>query len=43
MMQTGDFAPLVGYQRLGRDATFSIPTPDNYLPLLYVLATKATT
>ena len=40
MMQTGEFAPLINYQKLGRDAALSIPTPDHYLPLLYVLATK---
>ena len=33
------FAPLIDYEELGRDATLSIPTPDHYLPLLYVLAT----
>ena len=33
-----DFAPLVSYQSLGRDAMLSAPTPDHYLPLLYVLA-----
>ena len=33
-----DFAPLVNYQSLGRDAMLSAPTPDHYLPLLYVLA-----
>jgi len=33
----GDHAPLVDYERLGRDAALSIPTPDHYLPLLYVL------
>ena len=32
--------PLVAYEKLGRDATLSIPTPDHYLPLLYVLATR---
>jgi 4,5-DOPA dioxygenase extradiol len=25
---------------LGRDAMLSVPTPDHYLPLLYVLALK---
>ena len=39
MMQTGEFAPLINYEKLGRDAALSIPTPDHYLPLLYVLAT----
>jgi 4,5-DOPA dioxygenase extradiol len=37
VMQTGDFGPLVNYESLGRDALLSIPTPDHYLPLLYVL------
>lgn len=33
-----DFAPLMNYESLGRDAILSAPTPDHYLPLLYVLA-----
>jgi len=33
----GDFAPLVAYESLGRDAMLSIPTPEHYLPLLYVI------
>ena len=37
-MLAGDHAPLVGYEELGRDAMLSAPTPDHYLPLLYVLA-----
>lgn len=40
MMQTGEFAPLINYEKLGRDAALSIPTPDHYLPLLYVLAAR---
>ncbi|MBX3289226.1 MAG: 4,5-DOPA dioxygenase extradiol [Acidobacteria bacterium] len=35
---SGDHAPLINYQALGRDAKLSAPTPDHYLPLLYVLA-----
>jgi 4,5-DOPA dioxygenase extradiol len=34
----GEFKPLIDYERLGEDAALSIPTPDHYLPLLYVLA-----
>jgi 4,5-DOPA dioxygenase extradiol len=40
LMATGEFAPLVDYESLGRDAVLSIPTPDHYLPLLYVLGTR---
>jgi 4,5-DOPA dioxygenase extradiol len=39
-MLAGDFAPLVNYDTLGPDAALSIPTPEHYLPLLYVLATR---
>lgn len=37
---SGDDAPLVAYQKMGRDALMSIPTPDHYLPLLYIMATR---
>ena len=40
MMSIGEFNPLIEYETLGRDAMLSIPTPDHYLPLLYVLGTK---
>jgi 4,5-DOPA dioxygenase extradiol len=33
----GDHTPLVDYESLGSDAVLSAPTPDHYLPLLYVL------
>lgn len=38
MILAGDLKPLVNYETLGKDAVLSIPTPDHYLPLLYVLA-----
>jgi len=37
LMLAGDFESLVDYESLGPDAALSIPTPDHYLPLLYVL------
>jgi len=40
LMVEGDFAPLVDYESLGRDAVLSVPTPEHYLPLLYVLAMR---
>jgi 4,5-DOPA dioxygenase extradiol len=39
-MVNGEFDPLINYENLGRDALLAIPTPDHYLPLLYVLGTK---
>lgn len=39
-MLAGDYQPLMEYERLGRDAELSIPTPEHYLPLLYVLGSQ---
>ena len=36
-IETANFTPLIGYEKLGHDAMLSAPTPDHYLPLLYVL------
>lgn len=40
LMQLGDHDPLIGYESLGRDAQLSVPTPEHYLPLLYVLGAQ---
>jgi 4,5-DOPA dioxygenase extradiol len=36
----GNEAPFIAYNQLGRDAMLSIPTPEHYLPLLYVLGLR---
>ncbi|HET6489571.1 MAG TPA: 4,5-DOPA dioxygenase extradiol [Syntrophales bacterium] len=40
LMLKGDDTLLIDYEKLGRDAMLSIPTPDHYLPLLYVLGLR---
>ena len=39
-MSSRNHEPLIGYEALGRDAQLSAPTPDHYLPLLYVLGAQ---
>ena len=38
LLRAGDHGPLIEYETLGGDAILSVPTPDHYLPLLYVIA-----
>lgn len=40
MMVAGEYNPLIDYERLGPNAQLSIPTPDHYLPMLYVLGIR---
>ena len=37
LITAGDHMPLVNYGSLGKDAMLSAPTPDHYLPLIYIL------
>jgi 4,5-DOPA dioxygenase extradiol len=39
-LESGEYVPLINYETLGSDAMLSIPTPDHYLPLLYVIGTR---
>jgi 4,5-DOPA dioxygenase extradiol len=40
LLLAGETRPLIEYETLGREALLSIPTPDHYLPLLYVIGTR---
>jgi 4,5-DOPA dioxygenase extradiol len=40
LMLAREDRPLIAYESMGSDAMLSIPTPEHYLPLLYVLALR---
>ena len=40
LLLSGNDTQLIDYEMLGRDAILSAPTPDHYLPLLYVIAQR---
>ncbi|MFZ4648422.1 MAG: 4,5-DOPA dioxygenase extradiol [Patescibacteria group bacterium] len=37
-IESGEHEPLINYSHLGVDSKLAIPTPEHYLPLLYILA-----
>ena len=40
LIKAGEFTGLVAYETLGEDAALAVPTPEHYMPLLYVLAQR---
>jgi len=41
LIDSGEHAPLIDYATLGADARLCVPTPEHYLPLLYVLGASS--
>jgi len=41
LLEARDYSPLQHYETLGRQALLAIPTPEHYLPLLYVLGASS--
>jgi 4,5-DOPA dioxygenase extradiol len=40
MLIQGDFKSLINYHNFGDDAMVSVPTPDHYLPFIYILGLR---
>lgn len=40
LLESGNDVPLIDYESLGADAALAVPTPDHYLPFLYVLGQR---
>ncbi len=40
LLLSGDNAQLIAYESLGHEARLSVPTPDHFLPLLYILGLR---
>jgi 4,5-DOPA dioxygenase extradiol len=36
-IESGDHAALINYEKLGQAAQLSVPSPDHYWPMLYIL------
>ena len=41
LLLSAEDGPLIRYETLGPEAALSVPTPDHYLPLLYVIALRS--
>jgi 4,5-DOPA dioxygenase extradiol len=38
LIESGDHEPLIDYELMGKDALLAAPTPEHFLPLIYILA-----